>query len=199
MLRRTAQDPPFSLRRNVSRTLPTPRRGLVIVALALMAVGLLVGLVGGGLTTAASAQSGAPVAADQQTDTTLAPASLGGTSGTTAADGTDTPEGGFVAVLKVSGLLDPVMVDAVSKAVSSSEQLGARSLILQTNSTGVVVSDADYDALLNQIAGASVPVDVWVGPSGSKLTGPSALLVGVADHVGMAPGTTLGDSGPLPD
>ncbi len=183
----------------MSRTLPTPRRGLVIVALALMAVGLLVGLVGGGLSTAASADSAAPVAAAQQSDTTLAPASLGGSSGTTASDGTDTPEGGFVAVLKVSGLLDPVMVDAVSKAVSSSEQLGARSLILQTNSTGVVVSDADYTALLNQIAGASVPVDVWVGPSGSKLTGPSALLAGVADHLGMAPGTTLGDSGPLPD
>jgi membrane-bound serine protease (ClpP class) len=40
---------------------------------------------------------------------------------------------------------------------------------------------------------------VWVGPSGSRLTGPSALLVGVADRVGMAPGTTLGDSGPLPE
>ena len=30
----------------MSRTLPTPRRGLVIVALALMAVGLLVGRLG---------------------------------------------------------------------------------------------------------------------------------------------------------
>src|SRR6478735_2353022 len=122
MLRRTAQDPPFSLRRNVSRTLPTPRRGLVIVALALMAVGLLVGLVGGGFSTAASAASGEPVAAAQQTDTTLAPASLGGTPGTTATDSSDSSDSidaGFVAVVKVSGLLDPVLVDSISNAVSA--------------------------------------------------------------------------------
>src|SRR6476469_9251719 len=93
MLRRTAQDPPFSLRRNVSRTLPTPRRGLVIAALALMTLGLLVGLLGGGLSTPASAEPGTPVAAAQQTDTTLAPASLGGAGGTTATSGSDDSNG----------------------------------------------------------------------------------------------------------
>lgn len=188
----------------MSRTLPTPRRGLVIATLALMALGLLVGLLGGGLSTSASAESGAPTAAAQQADTTLAPASLGGarstdTSATSGTDSIDDTDGGFVAVLKVSGLLDPVLVEAVSTAAASAERLGARSLILQTNSTGVVVSEADYTALLDQLASSSVPIDVWVGPSGSRLTGPSALLVGVADHVGMAPGTTLGDSGPLPE
>jgi len=191
----------------VSRTLPTRRRGLVIVALALMALGLLVGLVGGGSAQPVAAASSSPSRSAQETSTTLAPATLGGASGsgdTTATDGTtDTTgaegEAGFVAVVKVSGLLDPVLVDAVSNAVSASERQGARGLILQTNSTGVIVSDAAYDALLDQIARSTVPVHVWVGPSGSKLTGPSALLVGVADQVGMAPGTTLGDSGPLPE
>src|SRR4051794_32508574 len=126
MLRRTAQDPPFSLRRNVSRTLPTPRRGLVIAALALMALGLVVGLLGGGLSTSASAEAGTPTAAAQQVDTTLAPASLGGSgtsTSTSVSDDTDGTEGGFVAVLKVSGLLDPVLVDAVSTAAASAERL----------------------------------------------------------------------------
>ncbi len=168
-----------------------------------MALGLLVGLIAGGTATPVAAESAAPNRSAQSADTTIAPASLGGAADT--GDTTDTvgdastPEGGFVAVLKVSGLLDPVLVDAVSTAVSSSERLGARALILQTNSSGVVVSDATYHALLDQIGHSSVPVDVWVGPSGSRLTGPSALLVGVAHEVGMAPGTTLGDSGPLPE
>ncbi|MGZ4703998.1 MAG: NfeD family protein [Acidimicrobiales bacterium] len=191
----------------MSRTLPTPRRGLVIAASLLTALGLLVGLIAGGTATPVAAESATPSRSAQSTDTTLAPASLGGAPATgdttdTGSDGTSgssTPEGGFVAVLKVSGLLDPVLVDAVSTAVSSSERLGARALILQANSSGVVVSDATFNALLDQIARSSVPVDVWVGPSGSRLTGPSALLVGVADKVGMAPGTTLGDSGPLPE
>jgi membrane-bound serine protease (ClpP class) len=58
-----------------------------------------------------------------------------------------------------------------------------------------VVSDADFAALLDQIGSAGVPVDVWVGPSGSNLTGEAAQLIGVADQVGMAPGTRLGDAG----
>jgi len=176
----------------VSRTLPTLRRGLVITALALMVVGLLVGAFGGAAATPAAAQDSTTTTAVPAAQLTLDPAT-GDTTDPAA------PEGGFVAVLKVSGLLDPVLVDAVKTAVASSERLGARALILQANSSGVVVPEATYHALLEQIAHSSVPVDVWVGPSGSKLTGPSALLVGVADKVGMAPGTSLGNSGPLPE
>ena len=98
-------------------------------------------------------------------------------------------------MVKVSGLLDPVLVDFVEQSVADAEAEGATALILQTNSTGVVVSDADFAALLDRIGSASVPVDVWVGPSGSNLTGTAAQLVGVADKVGMAPGTRLGDAG----
>src|SRR5512141_1023252 len=106
MLRRTAQDPPFSLRRNVSRTLPTLRRGLVIAASLLMALGLLVGLIAGGTATPVAAEAAAPNRSAQSADTTIAPASLGGAGDTgdttnTVGDGS-TAEGGFVAVLKVS-------------------------------------------------------------------------------------------------
>jgi membrane-bound serine protease (ClpP class) len=42
---------------------------------------------------------------------------------------------------------------------------------------------------------SSVPIAVWVGPSGSSLTKGAAQLVGAADDVGMAPGSRLGDTG----
>jgi membrane-bound serine protease (ClpP class) len=102
----------------------------------------------------------------------------------------------FVAVVKVSGLLDPVLVDFVEQSVSDAEAEGATGLVLQANSSGVVVSDARFTQLLERIGSATIPVHVWVGPSGSKLTGKAAQLVGAADKVGMAPGTRLGDSGP---
>jgi len=104
---------------------------------------------------------------------------------------------GFVDVVKVSGLLDPVLLDFVSESIRTAESQGATSIVLQANSTGVVVSDSDLSALIDQIATATVPVDVWIGPSGSKLTGLSAQLVGVAKHLGMAPGTRVGDAGNL--
>ncbi|HEY6532184.1 MAG TPA: NfeD family protein [Acidimicrobiales bacterium] len=119
---------------------------------------------------------------------------------TTSTTGTSSDGAGFVAVVKMSGLLDPVMVDFLEQSVADAEAEGAIGLILQANSTGVVVSDAEFAGLLEQLRDAEVPVDVWVGPSGSKLTGTAAQLIGVADKVGMAPGTRLGDTGePLID
>ena len=85
---------------------------------------------------------------------------------------------GFVDVVKVSGLIDPVLADFVEQSIANAESQGARALVLQTNSTGVVISDAAYAALLERMAKATVPVDVWIGPSGSDLTGPSAQMVG---------------------
>ncbi len=112
-----------------------------------------------------------------------------------ATTGDGTPAG-FVAVFKVSGLIDPVMANALHQAVHDAEVQKAKALVLQVNSGGVVVSSASYANVLNQIAHSTVPTDVWIGPSGSRLTGPSAQLLGVARQVGMAPGSSVGDWGP---
>ena len=151
------------------RRLPRSGAVLTLVGLALVLLGVL-----GPVATAGA----------QDADTT--------TSTTEAVD----PETvGFVAVVKVSGLLDPVLVDFVMESVADAEASGATALVLQTNSTGVVVSDERFAELLDRISSSTVPVDVWVGPSGSRLTGTAAQLVGAADLVGMAPGTRLGDAG----
>lgn len=102
---------------------------------------------------------------------------------------------GFVAVVKVSGLLDPVMVDFIQTSIEEANAEGALGLILQTDSSGVVVDASTYAALLTAMLESRVPVDVWVGPSGSQLTGAAAQLVGAADQVGIAPGSRLGDAG----
>lgn len=121
-------------------------------------------------------------------------------AGQTPTPATTPEDPGFVAVVKVNGLLDPVMVDFVGGAISAAEDEGAVALVLQINSTGVVVDDVRFARLLEQMSFATVPMAVWVGPSGSRLTGPGAQLVGAADEVGMAPGTNLGDAGaPLTD
>jgi membrane-bound serine protease (ClpP class) len=106
---------------------------------------------------------------------------------------------GYVAVFGMSGLLDPVLVNAVGQAVREAEAGKAKALVLQANSGGVVVPDSTYADLLQLIQRSSVPVDIWIGPSGSHLTGPSAQLLGVAREVGMAPGTSVGNYGdPVP-
>jgi membrane-bound serine protease (ClpP class) len=146
-----------------------PRTGAVLTLLGVLL--LVVGVVGP--VAAAGAQD-----AETSTTTTIDPATAG-----------------FVAVVEVSGLLDPVMADFVQQSVVDAEAEGANALVLQANSSGVVVSDQRYAELLEVIGASSIPVHVWVGPSGSQLTGTTAQLVGAADLVGMAPGTRLGDAG----
>lgn len=104
-----------------------------------------------------------------------------------AQDGDD----GYVAVTEVSGLLDKVLVDFVETQITAAEDDGAIALVLQLNSAGAVVADARLDQLIDRIKSADVPVDVWVGPSGSKATGGTTALLAAARTVGVAPGSRV--------
>lgn len=103
----------------------------------------------------------------------------------------DHPATGRALVIKTSGLLDPVLVDFVSRSIVEAEAEDAVALTLQLNSAGATVSDAEIDALTTQMREADVPVAVWVGPSGSKALGQAAELVYAAADSGMAPGTRI--------
>jgi membrane-bound serine protease (ClpP class) len=98
---------------------------------------------------------------------------------------------GHVSVIEVSGLLDRVLVDFVEHELAEAEDQGALALVLQLNSKGAVV-DADRLAeLTRRIEAAEVPVDVWVGPSGSRATGASTELLAAARTVGVSPGSRV--------
>jgi membrane-bound serine protease (ClpP class) len=102
---------------------------------------------------------------------------------------------GSVDVLQVSGLFDPIVVDAIETAIVGSAEDGAQALILQVNTRGAVVSRDRIQALMEEIEASPIPVAVWVGPSGSRLYGTPAQLLAVADVSGMAPGSRVGHIG----
>lgn len=104
------------------------------------------------------------------------------------------PGAGEVSVVTLTGLIDPILVDLVQRSVADAEAAGARGLVFQVDLDGSVVPDADLIALIDRVRDSPVPAHVWVGPSGSKLTGKAAWLVAGAEAVGMAPGTTIGDA-----
>lgn len=98
---------------------------------------------------------------------------------------------GVVLVVEVSGLLDRVLVDFVEGEIADAEQAGAISLVLQLNSSGAVVSEERLDTLVERIEGAEVPVDVWVGPSGSRAVNEAARLVAAARTSGVSAGSRI--------
>ena len=89
------------------------------------------------------------------------------TSGVVAASGSSPagaeasgdPDPGVVSVIEVSGLLDRVLVDFVEQEINAAEDAGMVALVLQLNSKGAVVADAEIDALVERIEDADVPVD----------------------------------------
>ena len=102
---------------------------------------------------------------------------------------------GTVDVLQVSGLFDPIVINAIDEAIERSEADGAQALVLQINSRGAVVGREEIESLLERVADAPLPVAVWVGPSGARLYGTPAQLLAVADVSGMAPGSRVGYTG----
>lgn len=102
----------------------------------------------------------------------------------TAQAGTDA---GYVSVIEVSGLLDRVLVDFVDTQLDKAERDGALALVLQLNSSGSVVAEDRLDELVEVIEGSAVPVDVWVGPSGSNAFGDTTRILAAARTVGVAP------------
>lgn len=106
-----------------------------------------------------------------------------------------TKDRGQVDVVKVSGLLDPVLADLVISSVGEAERNGSVALVLQLNSSGAVISDAEVVRVAERLHGAKLPVAIWVGPSGAKARGAVTQLLGVVPIVGVAPGSTVGNAG----
>ena len=100
-----------------------------------------------------------------------------------------------VDVQEVSGLLNEIQVQAIEKALDRSAREGSQALILQVNTRGAVVSRERMGELLTRIATASVPVAIWVGPSGSRMYGLPAQMLAAADVTAMAPGSRIGNMG----
>ena len=100
-----------------------------------------------------------------------------------------------VDIVAVSGLIDNVVVAEIEQAVDRSESNGAQAVVLQLNSRGAVVSHERMAELLGKISQATIPVAVWVGPSGARAYGLSAQILAVADVRAMAPGARIGYTG----
>lgn len=104
---------------------------------------------------------------------------------------------GRVSVIKVEGLIDPVMANFIEQSIEQAEAAGMVAVVLQVNSDGAVISDAALEELARTMSESSITVAAWVGPSGSSALGGAAQVVGAADHIGVAPGSKLGKTGDL--
>jgi len=160
------------------------RRGARVARLLVASVTLVLG------TILAVAGGMGPSAAQE-------PSGGSGTS-TTAADPDDARQvivgsdsTSVVSVVSVNGLIDPILAEFMNQSITAAEDAGVVALVFQVDLDGSVIPDRDLVALVNRMADATVPVNLWIGPTGSHLEGKASFLIHGADQVGMSPGTDL--------
>lgn len=102
-----------------------------------------------------------------------------------------------IRIVKVAGLIDPVVRDNLLKQLADAEaDDNTISIIIWMNSHGSVLSDADYVALATRLDESPLEIALWVGQAGSTARGGAAELAAVADLVGVTPNSTIGETGP---
>ena len=104
---------------------------------------------------------------------------------------------GVFDVVEVSGYLDPIMADFIERSIHTASERGSLGLVLQLDSSRAVVDDERIRELASLIRASEVPVSMWIGPSGAVAKGAVGQLAGVVSDLALAPGSKLGDLGPL--
>ena len=128
---------------------------------------------------------------------------LGSTATAGVTDGGGSPDfaaaadSGVLDVVEVSGFLDPIMADFIERSIEQAAAKGSLGLVLQVNSPRALVDDDRLVELAARIRSSDVPVYMWVGPSGAVATAAVGQLAGVVSDLAVAPGSGLGDLGPL--
>ncbi len=124
----------------------------------------------------------------------LAGASAPGTGTLARQEATDA---GFVDIVEVTGLLDPVLADLMSRSIAEAEASGAIAIVFRVDSSAAVLPEEDLVALGQEILDAGVPVSFWVGQAGARVERQVAQLALLGDDLGISTGSRFGNLGTL--
>jgi len=100
-----------------------------------------------------------------------------------------------VAVLKIDGVINPVLADYISRGIEDAEDSNATVCIIQMDTPGGL--DTAMRDIVQAIVNARVPVVVYVSPSGARAAS-AGVFITMAAHVAvMAPNTAIGAASPV--
>jgi len=95
----------------------------------------------------------------------------------------------------INGIINPVSMEYILKSIDQAEEERAELLIIQMDTPGGLMSS--MHEIMKAIQNSSVPVAVYVAPSGSR-AGSAGVFITYAAHIAaMAPGTNIGSAHPV--
>jgi membrane-bound serine protease (ClpP class) len=105
------------------------------------------------------------------------------------------PAAGPVVVLTVEGAIDPAVADYLVRGIHVAADRQAQCVILRLDTPGGL--ETSMRKIGQAFLGSSVPVVVYVWPSGGRAASAGAIIALAAHVVAMAPGTNIGAAHPV--
>jgi membrane-bound serine protease (ClpP class) len=102
---------------------------------------------------------------------------------------------GAVVVLKVHGVIDPVVAQYVEQGIDAANDADAGLVVIQLDTPGGL--DTPMRDIVQAILNSDVPVAVFVAPSGARAASAGVFITMAAHVAAMAPGTNLGAAHPV--
>jgi len=103
--------------------------------------------------------------------------------------------GPSVRVLRVEGVIAPIVADYIDRGISQAEKENAAACIIELDTPGGLLDSTE--AIVKRIMNAEVPVVVYVSPKGAWAASAGTFITLSAHIAAMTPGTTIGAAHPV--
>src|SRR5205823_6552423 len=100
-----------------------------------------------------------------------------------------------VAYINIDGAIGPATASYISRSIDEARSQNAQCLIIQLNTPGGLLDSTQK--IVQSFLGSSVPVVVYVAPTGATATSAGCFITIAASVAAMAPATTIGAAHPV--
>jgi len=97
--------------------------------------------------------------------------------------------------LELATSINPVSKDFVIRTIREAESVAANLIVIELNTPGGL--DQSTRDIVAAVLGSSVPIVVFVSPSGARAASAGTFITMAADVAAMAPGTNIGAAHPV--
>src|SRR5881398_2078985 len=100
-----------------------------------------------------------------------------------------------VALIKINGAIGPATASYIARSIDEARTQNAQCLVIQLNTPGGLLDSTQ--TIVQNFLGSTVPVVVYVAPTGATATSAGCFITVAASVAAMAPATTIGAAHPV--